>query len=66
LHDIFCSGVLHRSNLYGLFRIRLLSIANFILEFAYVFFSFGGDSVDIESHSPSTEPTLSETPRRLS
>ncbi len=30
------------------------------------FLTFGGDSVDAESHSLSTESTPSETPRQLS
>jgi hypothetical protein len=30
------------------------------------FLTFGGDSVDAESHSSSTESTPSETPRQLS
>ncbi len=49
--------------------IRLLSVFDFVLEFADLFdffYTFGGDSVDAESHSPSTESTPSETPCRLS
>ncbi len=38
-------------------RIRLLGVFYFILIFI---FSFGGDSVDVESHSPSTD--ASKTP----
>jgi hypothetical protein len=47
---------------------RLLNFFDFVLEFANLlkFFTFGGDSVDAESHSLSTESTPSETPRQLS
>jgi hypothetical protein len=64
----FCSSFLHLSNIHRpnnkafecfrfCTRIRRL-IQNFL--------TFGGDSVDAESHSPSTESTPSETPRQLS
>ncbi len=63
----FCSGFLHWSNI-CIQTIRLLSVFNFVLEFAHLlkfFHFFGGDSVDTESHFQSTEPAPSETPLRL-
>ncbi len=55
---IFCT----RSNL-NKPKNKALIILNLILEFADTlnFLSFGGDSVDTEPHSPSTESMSSET-----
>jgi hypothetical protein len=45
--------------------ISLLSVFDFVLEFAnlFKFLTFGDDSVDMKSHSLSTESVPSETPR---
>jgi hypothetical protein len=65
--EIFWSGFCTDQTYIGQI-ISILSVFNFVLEFAdlFKFLPSGSDSVDAESHSPSTESTLSETPRQLS
>jgi hypothetical protein len=65
---IFCSRFLHISNkyrpnykAYEFFSILFLNSPTYLN-----FSTFGGDSVEAESHSSSTESTPSETPGQLS
>jgi hypothetical protein len=57
---IICSGFLPDQKYLGII-VRFLSVFYFVLEFADLF-KFGGDSVDVESHSLSTDLTPSEIP----
>ncbi len=64
----FCSGFLHWSNIH---RPNKKAFDCFSMLYSNSptysnFLTFRGDSVDAESHSPSTESTPSETPCRLS
>ncbi len=60
---VFCTDQTYMGQI-----IRFLSLFNFVLEFAdsCKILTFGGDSVDAESHSPSTVSAPSETPHWLS
>jgi hypothetical protein len=61
LHEIFYSGFLHRSIPYWSYWVFSINLI-----FAEKFSSFSSDSVDVKSHSPSTESTSSEIPHPLS
>jgi hypothetical protein len=60
---VFCTDRPHIGQI-----IRLSNVFVFVLEFTDLvdFFNIRGDSVDTESHSPSTESTPTETPCQLS
>ncbi len=62
----FCSGFLHWSNIHTPNN-KAFECFRFCTQIRnlFEFLTFGGDSVDAESHSPSTESTPSETPCRL-
>jgi hypothetical protein len=70
LHEIFVSSRFYTDQIYIGRTSSLLSVFNFVLEFADLFKFFlrtlGSDSVDTESHSPPTESMPSETPPQLS
>jgi hypothetical protein len=60
---VFCTDRTHICQI-----IRLLNVFNFVLDSPIYsnFLTFGGDSVNAESHSSSTESMTSETLRKLS
>jgi hypothetical protein len=63
-----CSRFLHLSNTYrpNNTASEFFRFCSWIRRHIQIFLTFGGDLVDAESHSSSTESTPSETPRQLS